>query len=321
MWLYVPEHIEGGNVDALVARAKAVGLTHVYVRTGSSRMGFYAQEYLNRLLPAAHANGIRVYAWDFPYLNDVIGDLNRAYAAVQHRTPDGHRVDGYVADIELRSMGVNVTPETATAFGTTLRRMVGPDYPLIACVPRPSPALVTYPFAQVVASFDAIAPMVYWMGRDPATDITNAVRDLSVYGKPIIPVGQAYDGAAEGGPPGVPARDQMQRFMQAAEASGVIGVSWWSWQHADQQAWDAVRDAPEFILTAGSTRPGAIRAYQVLLTSLGFPAPVNGVLDEATAHALADYQRAARLPVTGVVDDATLNTLLTPFPPPIRPGA
>jgi hypothetical protein len=320
MWIY--SQAEGGNVDAIVARASATGLTHIYVRSGTLREGFIAGPFFDALLPKAHAAGLRVYAWDFPYLNDVAGDVNRAHAAIQHRTPDGHRIDGYVADIELRSMGVNVTPETATAFGSTLRRMVGPNFPLIACVPRPSPALVTYPFAEVVASFDAIAPMVYWLGRDPAADVANAIKTLSTYGKPVIPVGQAYDGSREGGPPGVPPRDQLLSFMKAAEDNGAAGVSWWSWQHADQQAWDAIRDAPQFTLPAAeppALSPGQVRAYQVFLTSLGFAAPATGTWDEPTAAAVRAYQTAARLPVTGVIDAATRAILFTPFGPPIQP--
>ncbi|MDQ3991425.1 MAG: hypothetical protein M3245_03830, partial [Actinomycetota bacterium] len=66
MWL--PERVEGGNPEAAVLRAREMGLSHVYVRTGSSKMGFYAQQYLNDFLPRAHAAGIRVYGWDFPYL-------------------------------------------------------------------------------------------------------------------------------------------------------------------------------------------------------------------------------------------------------------
>jgi putative peptidoglycan binding protein len=321
MWIYVAERAEGGNADAIVARATATGLTHLYVRTASLKDGFIAADFLNRLLPKAHAAGLRVYAWDFPYLDDVAGDVNRALAAIQYRTPDGHRVDGYVADIELRNMGVNLTPQTAADFGSTLRRMVGPNYPMIACVPRPSPALVTYPFAEVVAPFDAIAPMVYWMGRDPAADLTNAVKALSVFNKPIIPVGQAYDGAREGGPAGVPPREQLQTFMQAADAAGVIGVSWWSWQHADQQAWDAIRDAPEFVLPAAEPavlKPGQVRAYQWLLTTLGFPVPATGTWDDATTNAVRAYQTAARLPVTGIVDQATRAVLFSPFGPPIQ---
>lgn len=322
MWIYVEERAEGGNPDAIVARAKATGLTHLYVRTGTLKEGFMGGPFLDALLPKAHAAGIRVYAWDFPYLNDAGSDVARAVAAINHRTPDGHRVDGYVADIELRSMGVNVNPNTAMTFGSLLRKAVGPNFPLIACVPRPNPALVTYPFAEVTAAFDAIAPMVYWMGRDPATDIAGAIRDLAHLGKPIIPVGQAYDGFTEGGPPGVPPRDQLLKFMETADRHGAIGVSWWSWQHADQQAWDAIRDAPQFTLPVGdgaAFTPGQVRSYQMLLHSLGFPMPITAVWDGPTVSAVQAYQRAARLPVTGVIDEATRRVLLSPFGPPIQP--
>ena len=323
MWLYVPEQIEGGNIDAFVARAKDVGLTHVYVRTGSSRMGFYAQDYLNRLLPAAHANGIRVFAWDFPYLDNWQDDVNRSVAAITYTTPDGHRVDGFSADIETRAQGVNVAPDTARAYGAGLRRAVGPDYPLIATVPRPSAQLVTYPFAEVVESFDAIAPMIYWLNRDPVGDAVATLTALKPFNKPLLPIGQAYDGGAEGGPPGVPSTAQIHGFMAASEQHGASAVSFWSWQHADQEAWDAIRNASEFRLPADTpalTTP-QVRAYQTLLSSLGFAVGTDGVWGPPTAAAVSAYQQAARLPVTGVIDSATRALLLTPFPPPVKPAA
>src|SRR5207302_5094872 len=224
------------------------------------------------LLPAAHAAGLRVYGWDFPYLDNADGDVDRAVAAIGYVTPSGHRIDGFVADIELRSMGVNISPATAAVYGTHLRQRVGANYPLIACVPRPSAQLVNYPFNEVVEHFDAIAPMVYWLNREPVGDVVGAINSLSRYNKPIVPIGQAYDGGPEGGPPGVPGRDQLLAFSTAAEERGAVGVSWWSWQHADQQAWDAVRDAPQFRLPATSNgntdlTAAQVRSYQALLTS------------------------------------------------------
>ena len=319
--MYEPDKVEGGDPHALVARAQAVGLTHVFVRTGSSKRGFYGTDYLNKLLPVAHAHGIRVYGWDFPYLDNVGDDINRAVQAITFTTPSGDRIDGFSADIELLNMGVKVTPANATAYGAGLRQRVGDQYPLIATVPRPSPKLKTYPFAEVVQSFDAIAPMVYWLNRDPVTDVTGAIRDLAHFGKPIIPIGQAYDGAVDHGPAGVPGRAAIQAFMAAAEQSGATSVSFWSWQHASQEAWDAIKDAPQFVLpsaTAGSPlTPAQVRAYQYLLTSLGFPVDADGVYKQATAAAVSAYQRAAHLPVTGVIDDTTRKLLLTPIKAPL----
>ena len=60
MWIWEPERTHGGNAAAIVVDARNIGLTHLYVRTGSTAQGFYAQSFLDQLLPLAHAAGIRV---------------------------------------------------------------------------------------------------------------------------------------------------------------------------------------------------------------------------------------------------------------------
>ncbi|MGH9265557.1 MAG: hypothetical protein ACRD1D_12790 [Acidimicrobiales bacterium] len=245
MWLYEPDKTEGGNVQAIVAKAKAVGLSHLYVRTGSSWDGFYAGPFLDKLLPAAQEANLMVYGWDFPRLINWEEDVKRAKAAIEHRTPGKHRLDGFSADIETRSEGTHISGEVAAAYGKALREAVGSSFPLIATVPRPSPAQ-NFPYAQVVESFDAVAPMVYWLNRQPDTDVTGALRDLAQYGKPVFPVGQAYDGAPEGGRAGVPPPEELWRFMRFAQAHGAQGVSFWSWQAANAKAWAAITEAEEF---------------------------------------------------------------------------
>ncbi|HVE93705.1 MAG TPA: peptidoglycan-binding domain-containing protein [Acidimicrobiales bacterium] len=321
MWIWLPEKTEGGDPAAIVARAQKVGLTHLYVRTGSSKMGFHGADFLNTLLPAAHDAGIRIYGWDFPYLHDPAADVARAVQAIKHTTPDGHRIDGFAADVELKSMGVNITPETASWYGDNLRVAVGDAYPLIAVVPRPSPALVNYPYAQLTRGFDAIAPMVYWLNRDPLSTTTMAMQVLGQLGKPVIPIGQAYDGFAEGGPPGVPDRGEIHQFFETAAAHGAPGVSFWSWQHANDEAWQAITDAALFQLPAepeAQFRADQVRAYQVLLSTLGFHAPMTSVWDQQTVGALATFQRAARIPATGKLDQLTRRLLLHPVAPPVK---
>ena len=245
MWLYEPDKTEGGNVAAIVAKAKAAGLSHLYVRTGSSWSGFYAGDFLDKILPAAHDADLMVYGWDFPRLINVQEDVRRAKAAIDHRTPGKHRLDGFSADIETRSEGTHITAEAAAEYGRLLRAEVGSDFPLIATVPRPSPAQ-NFPYAAVVESFDAIAPMVYWLNRQPDTDVAGALRDLAQFNKPVFPIGQAYDGAPEGGRAGVPPPEELWRFMRFAQAGGAQGVSFWSWQAANHKAWLAITEAEEF---------------------------------------------------------------------------
>ncbi|HEX3623724.1 MAG TPA: hypothetical protein VHT97_15525 [Acidimicrobiales bacterium] len=245
MWIWEPDQTEGGDAAAIVARAKAIGLTHLYVRTGSSWDGFNGGPFLDKLLPAAHQAGLLVYGWDFPRLLSPSDDVARAKEAVQHRAPGKQHIDGFAADIETQSEGTAISGPAATQYGQELRAAVGPDFPLIATVPRPSPSL-SYPYAEVVASFDAIAPMVYWLNRQPDSDVAGALHDLAPYGKPIFPVGQAYDGKPEGGRPGVPPPEELWRFMRFAQSNGALGVSFWSWQGADQRAFDAIGQAEEF---------------------------------------------------------------------------
>jgi hypothetical protein len=320
MWIWQPQYSDGGDVGRIVERARHVGLTHLYVRTGSSWMGFYAQGFLDQLLPVAHAAGIRVYGWDFPNLADWRIDADRSLAAIRYTTPAGHRIDGFAADIERQSEGTRLSPGAALAYGTALREGVGYGYPLIAVVPKLVSSETNYPYPHVVAQFDAIAPMVYWINREPGDDVAKTIQWLTKFGKPIMPVGQAYDPAVDGGPPGTPGRGHLHRFMGVAEQWGATGVSFWDWQHATQEHWDAIRDAPWFVLPSGPLKVEAhTRQLQTLLTSLGFTTPRHGVLDRPTIDALASYQRAAGLAPTGQLDQATMGRLFTPVPPPIRP--
>lgn len=246
MWLYQPDQVEGGDPAAIVARAQATGLTHLYVRTGSSIDGFDAAAFLDVLLPAAHAAGLRVIGWDFPYLDAPDVDASRAVDTINYQTPSGDRIDGFSADIETPAEQVALTPESATAYGDLLRAAVGPSYPLIATVPRPSPQRqATYPYAEVTASFDAIAPMVYWIDVPPDEAAAEAVDYLAAFGKPVLPVGQAYDSSLEGGEPGTPTPDEVGAFINAANAHGAAGVSFWSWQHATDGTWGVISAAPE----------------------------------------------------------------------------
>jgi hypothetical protein len=242
MWLHYLRQAAGNDPTALVGKAKETGLTHVYLRLGSSKDGFYGQADLNRLLPVAHAAGLQVIGWDFPYLFDAEADANRAVAEIAYTTPDGHRIDSFSSDIETRHEGVNMSVAVADTYSRRLRELVGPNYPLIATIPRPRYNR-GYPFAEIARQFDAVAPMVYWLGRDPVAEVTQTVTDLAALGKPVMPVGQAYDAGPEGGPPGPPPKEHLVRFIQAAQTRGVTTYSFWVWHTATPDQWAAIREA------------------------------------------------------------------------------
>jgi hypothetical protein len=314
MWLYQLSMSEGGDANKVVKKAKALGLTHLYTRLGSSKGGFYAQKELDKLLPVAHAAGIKVIGWDFTYLVDPIADALRAKAEIDYTTPDGHRIDAFSADIESVQEGVNLTAEGAALYGAKLRELVGPSYPLIATVPRPSPKK-SFPFAEVTAAFDAIAPMVYWQNRDPATDVAGAIDYLAQFNKPIMPIGQAYNGGPEGGPDRDPPKEQLVAFMNTAHAKGAVAVSFWVWNHAKPHQWEAIDEAIAWELPTGRAATGAAAVFlQRVLNLLGQPVAQDGRLGPATKAAIAAVQRQFGLPETGTLDAATARRITGPLP-------
>jgi hypothetical protein len=312
MWLYQLSMAEGGDAAKVVNRAKAAGLTHLYLRLGSSKGGFYDQAELDKLLPVAHAAGLKVVGWDFVYLDDPAADAQRAKSEIDYTTPTGQRIDAFSADIETSSEGVNLTAQRAAAYGTALRALAGPSYPLIATVPRPSPVR-PFPFAEATASFDAIAPMVYWQNRDPATDVAGAIAALAPLGKPILPVGQAYNGGAEGGPDRDPPKEQIVAFLNTAMAKGALGVSFWVWNHATADQWSAIGGAKAWELSTGRAANGAAAVYlQRVLGLFGQPVAQDGMIGPATRAAIAAVQQSLGLPATGHLDALTVLGLTGP---------
>jgi len=304
-------------IDAMVTKAQAAGLTYVVVLLGSSNGAFNQQGFLDAFLPMAHAANIRVYGADLPSLTNPQADIARAVSEVTYTTPDQDRIDGLVADLETPP-GSNVDPAAAQAYGTGLRTAVGSDLPLVAAVPAP-PAVAGYPYAQVVAPFDAVAVM------DPSAgggheDLAAAMGALAPLGKPLVAVDQSPTPTPPAAPPAPdPVRDQVLGFINAADAAKASSVSFWSWETAGQSVFDALQGAPQFSLPAAPAPMSAsqVRSWQALLTGLGFPAPASGQWDAPTTAAVKAYQTAATTPATGVIDDATRTNMLTPFPPPI----
>jgi hypothetical protein len=186
---------------------------------------------------------------------------------------------------------------------------------LIAAVPRPD-ARRWYPYDVVTAQFDAIAPMVYWINRDPASDVAGAIDTLAPLGKPIMPVGQAYDPGIDGSHSwGPPSAGDIHRFMQVAADRGVASYSFWSWDTANAEQWDAIAHSNVIDvqpLTPGPNLGTRVTALQRVLKGLGRPVAVDGSFGNGTRAALEDVQRQLGVPVTGVLDAATLQALKHP---------
>ncbi|BEP14570.1 hypothetical protein acdb102_28810 [Acidothermaceae bacterium B102] len=235
MWLttWKTSHVD---VPGVVAQAKAAGLTSLWVRTGGSKQGYYGDALLHALLPAAHAAGLKVIAWDFPAMSDPARDAIRARAALKY-TVDGQQIDGFSPDIETINEGTFNNPKRVSYYLSLVRRAAR-GRPVVATVMRPTDEqLAKYPYAAMAPYIDAYAPMDYWSCQEPGDLTLRSIQALASFGKPVTVIGQAYDMADEGGRPGVPTAAETWRFLDSAKRAGAIGASLWTYETSGPAQW------------------------------------------------------------------------------------
>src|SRR5581483_2107704 len=244
MWVWQVGRTEGGDVGAIVRRAVASGLHQIWARVGDSKDGFYAVATLDALVPAAHRAGVAVIGWGFPYLYDPVGDAVWTLDALRWSAPDGSRLDGYSADIERPSEGVDLSRARVAAYLQTVRQGAG-DRLIVATVYPPTNGnrFGSYPYRAMARYVDAFAPMIYWECTDPAADAAEAVARLTTL-LPVHLVGQAFSLADVGGRAPAPSAAETEWFLAAAQHGGALGASFWVWQSATPEEWAAVAAYP-----------------------------------------------------------------------------
>ena len=243
MWTWQWGRTEGGDLAAVVRRAKAAGLSTLWVRVADSRSGFYGGKYLDSLVPLAHREGLKVVGWGFPFLGDPVGDAAWTGQVLSWQK-DGHRLDAFSPDLETASEGVVVSDKRiATYLGLARKGLDG--RPLVATVYNPTDEWwATYPYRLVASYADVMAPMVYWGCREPGADVQRAVARLAGLGLPVVPAGQSYDMGGGGGRQGNPTGPETLRFLHEARRSGALGVAFWVWQETTAEQWQAISSYP-----------------------------------------------------------------------------
>jgi hypothetical protein len=246
MWLHDWVKSENGDARAVVARAQRTGLSHLFVQTGSSKKGWIGDEVLSELLPATAGTGLSVIAWDFPKLDDPEADAQRMALAATWSRPDTPRVSAVAPDVETAAEGTRLSPERVSRYYAALRAALPPEIPILATVPWPSEKRIgKYPYAETAPYTDAWIPMAYWYNRPPADVTAISMEFFRQYGKPIMPVGQGYDGRIDA--PYLPADPDparsVQTFVDVARAGGAPSISLWSWQTTGGPQWDVLARA------------------------------------------------------------------------------
>ncbi len=246
MWLHDWRKSESGHAHAVVARAQSIGLSHLYVQTGSSKKGWIGTEVLNQLMPVVAGTDLDVIAWDFPKLDDPEADARRLARAAWWNRPGSPMVSAVAPDVETGSEGTDLRGDRVRRYYAELRRRLPARTAILATVPWPSEKRTgSYPYAVTAPYADAFVPMAYWYNRSPSVVTATSMRYLARFGKPVMPVGQGYDGrldapylAAD------PAPDKsIAAFLYHARANGARSVSLWSWQTTGTLQWRALAKA------------------------------------------------------------------------------
>jgi hypothetical protein len=244
MWIWQWDRTDGGDAHKIVAQAVAERLHQLWIRVGDSMNGFYGAAELDALVAIAHAHGLAVIAWGFPYLWDPVGDAQWTAQILAWRAADGQRVDGYSADIEEPSEGVMLNAQRAAVYLQLVRRAAG-NRMVVATVypPTDSNRDGGYPYRAMAPYVDAFAPMVYWECTDPGSDATQGVARLSTL-RPVHVIGQAFNFAGTGGRTVSPSGGEIAEFLGASRRAGALGASFWVWQEATPEEWAAMAGFP-----------------------------------------------------------------------------
>src|SRR3954454_2445891 len=308
MWIWYLDKSDGGNLDAIAARANAAGVKTLFIKSGDGAT--YWSQFSPLVVGGLKQRGLNVCAWQFVYGKVPTDEANVGAQAAQSGA------QCLVIDAESDYEG---RYSQAKTYMTQLRSQLQPGFPI---------GLTSFPYVDYHPSLpysvffangaDFNLPQVYWkdIGTSADTAMQHTYVHNKIYGKPIFPLGQSYND---------PPPADMTRFRQVAALYGSSGLSWWSWQASTDRGWAAV-GAPLQPLTDGTqpsqdwpllkqgSKGDETLWMQEHLAAADATTPMSGTFDAATDAALRNFQAQHGFPVTGQTDAATWQALLALAP-------
>jgi hypothetical protein len=316
MWIWEMQFVQHGNVSSIISEAHRWGIGTLIVKS-SDGTDFWSSQFTSGLVSALHRGGLRVCAWQYVYGNHPVTEAYKGAEAVK----DG--ADCLVIDAESQYEGKYIAAQT---YMKRLRLLIGPHFPV---------ALASFPYVDFHPGFpysvflgpggaQSNVPQMYW--KDIGTNVDSVFAHTYVYNtiyrRKIYPLGQVYNR---------PAAHEIFRFRQLSRAYGATGVSWWDWQEATQNAWNAlsrpagslrgyVADKTNASIKKGSTGDLVVWAQEHLIGA-GYRIGVDGGFGPTTKTAVQAFQTAHGLTDDGIIGPETWASLLRYRPVTVVFGA
>ena len=245
-WIDVFDEALYADPEGTVAALSSQGVKTLFLQTATYRLRgpLHFPDLAGRYLDAAGAAGMKVVAWYVPDFADLERDLAWSLAAVRFVSPGGRRFDSFALDIEVTAVK---DPAERVArlldLSNAIRQAVGPAYPLGAITPSPlrSPGYWPgFPDAELARIYDVYLPMAYWSfhtsgyagARDYIARSAQIVRAAT--GRADLPI-HMIGGQADG-----TEADEMQGFVDAANAASLIGASVYDVGTSGPEEWSAL---------------------------------------------------------------------------------
>jgi peptidoglycan hydrolase-like protein with peptidoglycan-binding domain len=295
-----------GDPAAIAASAEQAGVRTLLVKAADGVTP--EPQFTPALVSALRASGLTVCGWTFAYGAEPAGEAAAAVAAVRAGA------QCLVVDAE-GSYDSRYGP--AQAFVRALRGALGRAFPIALAGQAETFEHPKFPYSVFLGpgAFQLDMPQIYW--RDLGLTVPAAYRvataQNTLYGRPIVPVGQLYGGV------GVP---EVGQFAALALEYGFRGASFFDLESAEPAQLEAVvpHAVPAIRLAAraATVRPGAdgdaVLWAQELLDGAGARLPIGGFFGAQTASAVTRFQAHHRLRRSGVLDATTWRALLRAHP-------
>ena len=240
-WIWNLPKCEDGDLDRIVARCKAAGITWLALKCGND-----GNDWEKRFTPAIvdrlHAGGLLVYGWSYDTPNSRIA--NRVEVA-RRCAADG--ADGFITDCEIEWERVADPDSAAAAYMTALRAAVPDEFALAHSPFDVIKYHQRFPYTALGAGCDFVVPQAYWPehGTSEKASTERALEQWGKYAKrhpqsakQVLLSGYSIKPDLKHGKPAtVP---DMLAFEQRCKAAGCPGVIYWVWDFTPAAVFDGL---------------------------------------------------------------------------------